>query len=196
MIESESPRLDANFGWESLVVQRVEKQIKSKVGADCCTEPNGISSPWGPLHPASVFLLYFQWKWTALRFPTGDQGRRDAVWTQAHTDTWTSAAPGEWTLKHVTAISTIVPYRDHCGEIMSAKETRSRATGEKSEKKEKKGETFFKGESGKQKSLLPNKVFLIMYTHMLILCLTQSTSKVLDGKAVARDFCPLFWKPQ
>ena len=60
MIESESPRLDANFGWESLVVQRVEKQIKSKVGADCCTEPNGISGPWGPLHPASVFLLYFQ----------------------------------------------------------------------------------------------------------------------------------------
>lgn len=60
MIESESPCLDANFGWESLVVQRVEKQIKSKVGADCCTEPNGISGPWGPLHPASVFLLYFQ----------------------------------------------------------------------------------------------------------------------------------------
>ena len=59
-------------------------------------------------------------------------------------------------------------------------------------KKRKKERLFFKGESGKQKSLLPNKVFLIMYTHMLILCLTQSTSKVLDGKAVARDFCPLF----
>lgn len=79
------------FGWESLVAQKVEKQIKSEVGADCCTEPNGISGPWGPLHPLSVFLLYFQWKWTALRFPTGDytQGRcvfegedRRRVWTQ------------------------------------------------------------------------------------------------------------------
>lgn len=123
--QSESPCLNnVNFGWESLVAQKVEKQIKSEVGADCCTEPNGISGPWGPLHPLPVFLLYFQWKWTALRFPTGDytrrvgvclKGKTDAEFehsltkkTQTHRHTWTSAIPGEWTLKHATVISTIL----------------------------------------------------------------------------------------
>ena len=38
---------------------RVEKQIKLEVGADCCTEPNGIGGPWGATTPSvCVFTLF------------------------------------------------------------------------------------------------------------------------------------------
>lgn len=150
--QSESPCLNnVNFAWESLVMQKVKKQIKSEVGADCCTELNGIRGPRGPPHPLSVFLLHFQWKWTALRFPTGDyrpglcvfEGEeRRRVWTQPHKKrphTQICAhqlfqVNEHWNIWLLFPPS-LPPYGDLCRKIIGAEETRSRTTGEKREEK-------------------------------------------------------------
>lgn len=101
-------------------MQRKEKHIKSDVGAECCTEPNGIHGPWGPVHSLCFYSIFCKDELHYI-FLLGNTGwvficldKWNAEFEQNTTKNANRAATcrshvaGEWTQKHVIATSTIL----------------------------------------------------------------------------------------
>lgn len=133
----------------------VLSQMASVVPGGHCTLRLCFYSIFSENELHCAFLLGTR-DWVCVR----SKGRRDAVWTQTHTDTWTSAAPGEWTLKHVTVISTILTnIRGSLWGNHECKGNQVKSNWRKEWKKREKRRHFVKGEIGKRK----NVCFLIRY---------------------------------